>query len=150
MANPLSEYSHPCPACGALIDPSLRPRSAKFICPNCGAHLKYDYKYTFDLLIISVVSAIVLARFLGFRGLAFVLITVCLTLTLWALGFFLVGIVYPPGFKRMQDGDPYNSKPFDKALTLHFEEEKDRTDDGNKADPESNSGTRGTGDPGLK
>jgi predicted RNA-binding Zn-ribbon protein involved in translation (DUF1610 family) len=115
-----SSYSHPCPACGKLINPSEKPHGANFACPTCGELLKYDYRHTWDIWIISIVGASILTHYLGYKGLLFIPIAICATLVLCALGFFLCGIVDPPGFKRIRSTKPEDRNPFDRKVSLHL------------------------------
>jgi hypothetical protein len=116
----MSRYSHPCPACGATIGPSEMPHGANFHCPSCGEWLKYDYKHMWLIWIVSIAGASIFTRYLGYSGLVFIPIAMCATLFLRALGFFLVGILDPPGFKRTREG-----KPYDGAMSLHLTDKPD-------------------------
>src|SRR5258708_3314653 len=116
---PMSRYSHPCPACGAVIHPSQIPQGDSFPCPSCGVWLKYDSNYTLPICGVSLLTATILTWRMGYRGAAFILVTTCATLLLCILGAFFEGMTRAPGFKEVQ------GKPFDGAASMHFTDRHD-------------------------
>src|SRR6266480_4599138 len=108
----MSRYSHPCPACRAMIRPSNIPYGDSFPCPSCGEWLKYDSKYTLVICIFSLLVATILAWRMGYRDGMLIFVTICATALLFILGAFFEGIIHAPGFKRVQ------GKAFDKTPSL--------------------------------
>lgn len=119
----MSRYSHPCPACGAIIRPSdIHGYSDSFPCPACGEWLKYNYKHTLSLWVVSILGAIILTWHLGYRGSMLIIIATCAALLLCALGFFFVEMLDPSGFKRIKVKP---SDGFDRAVSLHLTNKSD-------------------------
>jgi len=113
IQRPISRYSRPCPACGAIIRPSdIHWEGDSFPCPNCSEWLKEELKYDWAICVVSLAAATYETWRLGYRDAAFILITIGGAIVLSLVGLFFLGMLVPPQYKRDQ------GKAFDKALSL--------------------------------
>src|SRR5208282_5232384 len=100
----MQRYLRPCPACGAI----LRPGDAKryddnFLCPFCLQTMKYAPKHQLAIWVVSAVMASLGAWHFGFGGILLIAVATGSMLVLCAIGYFLMLIVDPPGYKRVPD-----------------------------------------------
>jgi hypothetical protein len=94
----LSRYSVTCPVCGARIHPSQFSRGlSTFSCPECDALLEYE---TENLILalwpVSMVATGIVALYLGYRGITFVLVTIFVSFLIFLLGIFVAYQIHPP------------------------------------------------------
>jgi hypothetical protein len=110
----MSRYSHPCPACGAIIRPSdIHGYGDSFPCPSCGEWLKYDNRNSLAICGVSLLAAAFVAwHILGYRDAKFIFATIGATILLCAVGVFLEQLLFPSALRRVQ------GKAFDKTPSL--------------------------------
>jgi predicted RNA-binding Zn-ribbon protein involved in translation (DUF1610 family) len=120
-----SRYSAPCPVCGAIIRLSEGHRSVDMLaCPSCGESLTTEKKNLWVIAALSVVAAIYATRHLLYRDSGYLVVTEGLAFVFFFIGAFLLGILVPPKYKRVQ------GESFDNSLSLF---RTDRPDPGNKS-----------------
>jgi hypothetical protein len=93
-------------------------------CPSCGESLTTEKKNLWVIAVLSVVAAIYATRHLLYRDSGYLLVTDGLAFVFFFIGAFLLGILVPPKYKRVQ------GESFDNSLSLF---RTDRPDPGNKS-----------------
>jgi hypothetical protein len=86
-----------CPSCGAEIDLRTVPilNSYSFSCPICGAPIRMVASYTRVFCVMSLIFSLALTFYLGFRGLAFVLISTLGSALIFAVSCSVMALVLP-------------------------------------------------------
>ena len=90
-------YTVWCPSCGAKLDPKTLPilRAYSFSCPFCAAPIRVAAEHLGVVYVMSLIFSVALTFYLGFRGLAFALITILGSgLVLMALSI-IIGLIWP-------------------------------------------------------
>ena len=90
-------YMQSCPSCGARLDPKIVPilNAHSFSCPICGAPLRVAVEHLGAVYVISLIFSGALTLYLGFRGLAFALITILGSALILLASSFIIGLVWP-------------------------------------------------------
>jgi hypothetical protein len=90
-------YMQCCPSCGVMLDPKTVPilSAYSFSCPFCGAPLRVAADHFGIVYMISLIFSVALTFHLGFRGLAFVLITILGSGVILLVSSFIIGLVWP-------------------------------------------------------
>ena len=113
IQSPMSRYSRPCPACGAVIRPSdIHLHGDSFLCPSCGEWLTHDQKYFWTFCALVLMAAAYETWRLGYRGAALIFIPIVGTLLMSFAGVVLLALLVPPKYKRVR------GKAFENKLTL--------------------------------
>jgi predicted RNA-binding Zn-ribbon protein involved in translation (DUF1610 family) len=90
-------YTSCCPSCNARLDSKAIPilNAYSFSCPVCGAPLRVAAEHLGVVYVMSLIFSAALTFYLGFRGLAFVLIAIPGSgLVLMALSV-IIGLIWP-------------------------------------------------------
>src|ERR1700740_956636 len=100
-----SRYSHPCPACLRIFEPSeiQERKRGYFRCPACGEWLEHDSTDNIRIILVSILLALILSWRLGYRGALFSFVLSVAFLLIFMAGFFLCAIFFPSGYKRAGD-----------------------------------------------
>jgi predicted RNA-binding Zn-ribbon protein involved in translation (DUF1610 family) len=90
-------YVQCCPSCGAKLDPKTVPilSAYSFSCPVCGAPLRVAAEHSGVIYVASLIFSGALAFYLGFRDLAFALVTILGSLLIFVGLCAIVGLVRP-------------------------------------------------------
>ena len=112
----MSRYSVVCPFCGKKIRPvQFAIRKGTFLCPECGESLEYSRQNAWFVLPSSVVAAVVIVYYLGYRSFTFAIATFCVSLVIIVLGTSIAYHVRPPkaqrSFKNGGAGLRFTEKP---------------------------------------
>ncbi len=103
-----SRYAVTCPVCSVIFRPGLSSPMGitTFRCPQCGELLKYATRHELLLLTISMVAAVVLVFYLGYRGLNLVLMTIGCTFLIMILVVSVIFHIWPPKVQQsLRKGD---------------------------------------------
>ncbi len=113
IQHPMSRYSRPCPACGAIIRPSdIHRQGDSFPCPSCGEWLEYDHKYVWIFFAGCFGGVAYETWRMGYRDAAFIFISIGGTILLSLVSVFLQAILVPPKYRRVR------GNALDKTLSL--------------------------------
>jgi len=106
-------YMQCCPSCGAKLGSETIPilRAYSFSCPFCGAPLRVAAYHSGVIYLTSIMFSVALTLYLGFRDLAFALITILGSGLIFVVLCFIVGLIRPA---KLELRPPKNS-----TLRLH-------------------------------
>ena len=90
-------YTSRCPSCGGEVDlRTLRiRRSYSFSCPICDAPIRASAAYTGLICATSLIFSVALTFYLGFRGLAFALVSIVGSGLFFAVACAVMALVRP-------------------------------------------------------
>jgi hypothetical protein len=93
----MPRYTQWCPSCGARFDAKTAPilHAHSFSCPFCGAPLRVAADYMGVVYVISLILSLALTFHLGFRGLAFALISILGSGLIFLALSFIIGLLRP-------------------------------------------------------